>query len=421
MKWLRVFIVSLIIGLAATSIIVAASDITMAQYRGTILIVNSDSAATNVCVPVSGLNTGALVSEGYVWSNYTNTNVAMAAGTDVAYMPNAAANSTIIFLPSVTQSTSTEAYLYTGGTQAMNSTLAYFPQTNPMTTTLGIALGYNYTIEISGGFIGNANADIFTSLPANLLKVYQVGGQLTAIFSGGAGLTTPTITGDHIINITSNATTVTLSVDGVPKSSGASISMGTPSGTSGINPTTMYYMRYQKIWVDGVLKQDIRWNPGATFTDLSGNGHDATPTFRTTSSNANVTATLTGFEPISQAVATSSTLYSAPDLLHPYNMTGNFTAPINATFPGADIIVALSEISSTPSQLPLLIISAFLTIVIGLSLSAMLKKYNSISMAIKISATSLCMMVGIWTKVDDYWMLIVYWILAAALALLARR
>ena len=42
--------------------------------------------------------------------------------------------------------------------------------------------------------------------------------------------------------------------------------------------------------MDGVLEQYIEWENDATFTDLSGNSHDATPTFRIASSDADVSA-----------------------------------------------------------------------------------------------------------------------------------
>lgn len=83
----------------------------------------------------------------------------------------------------------------------------------------------------------------------------------------------------------------------------------------------MPYMHYTKIWIDGALQQHIEWENDTTFTDLSGNSHDATPTFRTTSSNADVSAELITFEPISPSEADDWSLTTAG------TMVGNVTAP----------------------------------------------------------------------------------------------
>lgn len=57
------------------------------------------------------------------------------------------------------------------------------------------------------------------------------------------------------------------------------------------------YMEYTKTWIGGVLQQHVYWEYGATFNDASAGNHDATPTFRTTSSDADVSAALTSFVP----------------------------------------------------------------------------------------------------------------------------
>ena len=71
----------------------------------------------------------------------------------------------------------------------------------------------------------------------------------------------------------------------------------------------MPYMEYYKHYVDGVLQSHIEWEyDDTTFTDLSGNDNDAYPSFRTTSSDADVRAEIINFEPISEAIATSWSL-----------------------------------------------------------------------------------------------------------------
>ena len=50
------------------------------------------------------------------------------------------------------------------------------------------------------------------------------------------------------------------------------------------------YMEYVEVTVDGVQRGYWEWENDTTFTDQSGNGNDATPTFRTASSDADVSA-----------------------------------------------------------------------------------------------------------------------------------
>jgi hypothetical protein len=67
----------------------------------------------------------------------------------------------------------------------------------------------------------------------------------------------------------------------------------------------MPYIYSIKVYKGGVLTGYWYWEYAATFTDHSDNGHTATPSFRTTSSNANVSATVSSFEPVKPAEATS--------------------------------------------------------------------------------------------------------------------
>ena len=62
----------------------------------------------------------------------------------------------------------------------------------------------------------------------------------------------------------------------------------------------MPYMDYLKISVNGVLKQHITWQPAATFTDLSGNGNHATPTWDSTS-DPDLSAEFRNYRPVAVA------------------------------------------------------------------------------------------------------------------------
>lgn len=112
---------------------------------------------------------------------------------------------------------------------------------------------------------------------------------------------------------------------------------GNTEGWVSFQNGAMPYVEYQKIWVNGVLKQYIEWEYDTTFTDLSGNGNDATPTFRTTSSDADITAALLNFAPVTEAKVDTFTLGTTSDILSGDNITiSNMYGELDFTsIPGA--------------------------------------------------------------------------------------
>lgn len=68
-----------------------------------------------------------------------------------------------------------------------------------------------------------------------------------------------------------------------------------------VTNNTMPYVEYVKMWVSEIQRLYIEWeNDASNFSDLSGNSNDATPTFRTTSSDSDVSAYLATFMPIGE-------------------------------------------------------------------------------------------------------------------------
>ncbi len=82
-----------------------------------------------------------------------------------------------------------------------------------------------------------------------------------------------------------------------------------------VRNNSMIYMETANITIDGVLQGSWEWEYGATFTDDSGNGNTATPTFRITSSDADVSASLITFKPISIAKVTDNTSITWPVIM----------------------------------------------------------------------------------------------------------
>jgi hypothetical protein len=69
------------------------------------------------------------------------------------------------------------------------------------------------------------------------------------------------------------------------------------------------------IGVGASIKGSWAWQYGATFTDLSGNGNTATPVFRTTSSDSDVSASLISYSPINLSVADAGTISTWPSMI----------------------------------------------------------------------------------------------------------
>jgi hypothetical protein len=117
----------------------------------------------------------------------------------------------------------------------------------------------------------------------------------------------------------------------------------------------MPYVESVKRWVNGVLQQHVYWEHNTVFSDYSGATplHPATPSFRTTSSDADVSAVLSSFVPISTAEATSTTAVSdnlvTPAPTEPTNMY-LITGP-NPTWFIAPTINTLLDAFNIPRQI----------------------------------------------------------------------
>lgn len=121
---------------------------------------------------------------------------------------------------------------------------------------------------------------------------------------------------------------------------------------------SMPYMEYHKIWVGGTdpedLMQHIIYERSTTFQDQTTNDNDATPTFRTTSSDPDVTATFQNFRPIDEAECTAGTTEGSPEMLTTapdqppefYGEEGGGTEHL----PGAELINALLGQGGIPSD-----------------------------------------------------------------------
>jgi len=120
----------------------------------------------------------------------------------------------------------------------------------------------------------------------------------------------PVASAEHTVKTYADGTWLMLSIDGDTSWDGVHSARVDFTGLSVplnsyywtfIENDCMPYLEYQKIWSHhsgASLEQEIRWQNGATFIDLTLNGHNATPTWRTASSDPDVSANLTDFQPL---------------------------------------------------------------------------------------------------------------------------
>ena len=194
-----------------------------------------------------------------------------------------------------------------------------------------------------------------------------------------------------------------------------------------IENDVMPYMEYQKIWIDGVLRQHIVWEYDDEFTDLSGNSNPATPSFRTASSDPDVSAELISFQPVSEAKAPDYVLGEAPAFIDPGitgNVTGTFTTtPGTGTFPLANVIAEIAAATDTPEQLPLLIIAVFVILAASLTVSATMRRYGSGSILVKVLVISAVMgiFIALGNFAIDFWMLVVFLIIGISIAFMSKQ
>lgn len=185
--------------------------------------------------------------------------------------------------------------------------------------------------------------------------------------------------------------------------------------------STPYIEQYQHT-VGGNVVQDISWEYAATFTDASAYGNDATPSFRTSSSDADVLATLYSFGPVTEADAPAYTLSDPPDFITTSpGMTGNFTTTANYTYPGRDVIVAITAASDVPEELPTVIMVTLGLLFISFAFSAFARSQGHGSIFIKIAIIFAFMCVLAALRIYDTWQLYMFAVMAIGIMWLSRQ
>jgi hypothetical protein len=111
----------------------------------------------------------------------------------------------------------------------------------------------------------------------------------------------------------------------------------------------MPYVESVKVWKAGTLVMHQIWQYLTTWIDQSGNGNTATPSFRTASSDADVSASLTSLQPVTVAASTASPSTSWPNIIatvppqQATMYTDNSTTAGYPGFIGASVIHAILQ------------------------------------------------------------------------------
>jgi len=190
---------------------------------------------------------------------------------------------------------------------------------------------------------------------------------------------------------------------------------------------SMPYMEYQKITIAGVLQQDISWEYGATFLDASPGGiHPAYPTFRTASSDADVSAAITSFAPISTAIAPAYAVAEAPLFITAnVTTTGNFTTGTvpGGGPPGFAIVDEAAASGGTPNYWLWGLLAMFGMILTGFFITYMERKYGAGggSLTLRIIVTSAIFGLLIAWQKFDWWMLVMYLMIAIAIWMMSKQ
>lgn len=233
---------------------------------------------------------------------------------------------------------------------------------------------------------------------------------------------------EHDIAASANTTHWNLYVDDVLQDSTTLSGASMPDNSNDWTVKAFYLYQFD-IDVSGSNVCKIRWENDTTFTDLSGNGNDATPTLRTASSDTNVSAALVTFSPIDTAIAPGYTVSDAPDF-YSGNVTtsGQFTFG-NPSITGGPAGFQLINDVSTQGGVPPIVVWCIIAICIigcaGLFMAWMQRRYGFRSMwpyfIAGILPIALLVALGGDVKIFDFWMVLFYCVIFFSLMTFSRH
>jgi len=154
---------------------------------------------------------------------------------------------------------------------------------------------------------------------------------------------------------------------------------------------------------------------GTTLPDQSGNSNDGVITWGTNPAEG-INPVVGGVYPINVAQVSANSTGLANYVIMP-EISSNFSTTIAPAFPGADIITSIANATGTPPQLPFIMLASFVVEASSLTGSYLQHKFMTNSIFIKILIVTGVMSLFVALKVFDFWMLVLYLIIAITIGL----
>lgn len=405
----RHLITGLILALLFSVITLPAwgSDTSNAKYYGAITVTNNSTAAAAVSVNITGLNSGNLTAQGWASANLSDCAIKY-SGADVLFMPG---SPFVLWVDTIGANSQRSYTFYTSG--VTGGTIYYFPGAAGMTISDNASLEFGSSFDLSiTGYFDMTIAGGYVLRKTNAVEIYYpVADGKLEFYAGATRVLLGSMTsGLHNLRYYTSGGNTIMSVDGASVTTNTTTAV--PDEASNFEffvSSPLLYMTSCNISVGGTLRGSWNWEYGGTFTDDSGNGNTATPSFRTTSSDADVSANLTLFSPVIQPKAPAFAVGAGPNwITSNLTISGNFTSG-NATilkYPGKNLIEAIASASATPSQFPLTFISGFIILAASISITAFLRQYGSISLIVKLVVLGFGFGVAAALHIYDWWMVI---------------
>jgi hypothetical protein len=196
MKSLRLliygFVFLVVAGVLATGTIAIASDVSDAQFAGTIRVTNNGTSTTGVSCNVS-IGTQGLINGNDMNTSANNTCIRTNGGADTAFYPAHSGNTSWMFwVPTIGLYGNLDYTFYTGGTTDMASKLRWFPGDAGASTNdvAGMEPADNFTLQLTGYIDTSVSDNILRKDDA--LNVFTGSGNVTVkMWSDYSGNFTP--------------------------------------------------------------------------------------------------------------------------------------------------------------------------------------------------------------------------------------
>ncbi len=179
---------------------------------------------------------------------------------------------------------------------------------------------------------------------------------------------------------------------------------------------TMPYIEYQRISVNGTAQQYVSWQLSPTFTDATGHGNNATPSFRSTGTT-NVTAALVDYAPVHPPAASPSTWGGAGSMVAGApTMPPQMFTELAITLPLADAVNVLLDWAAVPRAFFWFPVCMFQVVALGFLAYWISRKTPIAQLVTQAIAIAGFALAGVWT----FWMVPIYVFMAVTVITVKR-